>query len=66
MNSKTKTLLIGGVLGTAIGILAGFLYYNGNVEINEERGEESLPAPTAGEALKFGLSVLGLLRLITG
>ena len=66
MNSRTKTLLIGGALGTLIGVFAGYLYYNSNVEVAEEGGVEQLPAPTPGEALKFGLSLLGLLRLITG
>ena len=66
MNSRTKTLLIGGALGTLIGVLAGYLYYNSNVEVSEDSGEAQLPTPTAGEALKFGLSLLGLLRLITG
>lgn len=66
MNSRTKTYLIGGVVGTLIGVLAGYLYYNSNVEVDEESGGEQLPSPTPGEALKFGLSLLGLLRLITG
>ena len=65
MNSRTRTLMIGGAIGALIGVFAGYLYYNGNVEVDEE-GAERLPAPTAGEGLKFGLSLLGLLRLITG
>lgn len=65
MNYKTRTLLIGGAVGTLIGVLAGLLYFNSNVKVNEE-GKEELPVPSAGEALKLGLSLIGLLRLITG
>lgn len=65
MNYRTRTLLIGGLIGALIGTLAGFLYFNSNVKVNEA-GEEQLPAPSAGDALKLGLSLLGVLRLITG
>ncbi len=65
MNYRTRTLLIGGVIGALVGALAGYLYFNSNVKVSEA-GEEQLPAPSAGDALKLGLSLLGLLRLITG
>ncbi len=65
MNYRMRTLLIGGVIGAAIGVLAGWLYFNSNVKV-DATGKEQLPAPTAGDALKLGLSLLGLLRLITG
>jgi hypothetical protein len=65
MNSRTRTMLIGGVAGTVIGVLAGMLYFNSNVKVNEA-GEEQLPAPTPADALKLGVSLIGLLRLITG
>jgi hypothetical protein len=65
MNSKTRTLLIGGVMGALIGALAGLLYFNSNVKV-DEAGEEHLPIPSAGDALKLGVSLIGLLRLITG
>ena len=65
MNYKTRTLLIGGVVGALIGALAGLLYFNSNVEVTEA-GEEQLPVPSAGDALKLGVSLIGLLRLITG
>jgi len=65
VNYRTRTLLIGSLIGALIGALAGFLYFNSNVKVNEA-GEEQLPAPSAGDALKLGLSLLGVLRLITG
>ncbi len=65
MNYRTRTLIIGGVAGALVGALAGWLYYNSKVKI-DAAGKEQLPTPTAGDALKFGLSLLGLLRLITG
>jgi len=65
VNYRTRTLLIGGLIGALIGALAGFLYFNSNVKVNEA-GEEQLPVPSSGDALKLGLSLLGVLRLITG
>ncbi|MGC9469672.1 MAG: hypothetical protein ACP5HS_13840 [Anaerolineae bacterium] len=62
-NARTKALLLGGLVGAAIGILGGWIYYNSNVEVDTE-GAENLEAPTPGTALKLGLSVLGFLRLI--
>ncbi|HQE92014.1 MAG TPA: hypothetical protein PLH19_04910 [Anaerolineae bacterium] len=65
MNYRTRTLLIGGVMGALAGVLAGWLYFNSNVKV-DEAGKEQLSVPSAGDALKFGLSFIGLLRLITG
>jgi len=65
VNYRTRTLLIGGLVGALAGVLAGYLYFNSNVKV-DETGKEQLPPPTPGDALKLGLSLLGLLRLITG
>jgi len=65
VNYRTRTLLIGGLIGALVGALAGFLYFNSNVKMNEA-GEEQLPIPSAGDAVKLGLSLMGVLRLITG
>ncbi|MDF1514406.1 MAG: hypothetical protein P1S60_11410 [Anaerolineae bacterium] len=63
MNSKTKSLLFGGLIGALIGAVAGWLYYNSNVEVSEE-GAEQLDAPSPLNALKLGLVMLGVLRQI--
>jgi len=62
-NPKTKALLIGGALGVVAGALAGLIYYNTNVAVDEE-GAEALDVPGAGWMVKLGLGVLGVLRLI--
>ena len=62
-NHRTRALLIGGVLGAAMGAVAGWIYYNTNVEIDAE-GAEALEAPAPGVAVKLGLGILGVLRLI--
>ncbi len=63
MNSKTQSLLIGGLVGGLLGALAGWLYYNSNVQVGNE-GDEQLEAPTPVDSLKLGLSMLGVLRQI--
>ena len=63
MNSKTQSLLIGGLIGGLLGALAGWLYFNSNVKVDEE-GVEQLEAPAPVTSLKLGLSMLGVLRQI--
>ena len=63
MNSKSKSLLFGGLVGASLGALAGWLYYNSNVEVAED-GQEQLDAPTPVNFLKLGLLMLGVLRQI--
>ncbi|MBN1250011.1 MAG: hypothetical protein JXC32_20270 [Anaerolineae bacterium] len=60
---RTRALLIGGALGALIGAIAGWIYYNSNVQVDNE-GAEALDAPTPGTAVKLGLGLLGVLRLI--
>ena len=64
MNSRTRALLLGSVFGALIGVLAGWLYYNSNVQRDEE-GQEQLALPSPGASLRLGLGLLGVLRLIT-
>jgi CDP-diglyceride synthetase len=63
VNSKTQSLLVGGLIGALLGAFAGWLYYNSNVNVSEE-GVEQLEAPTPVTSLKLGLSMLGVLRQI--
>lgn len=60
---RTRALLVGGALGAVLGALAGWIYYNSNVEVDAEGGE-NLEAPSPGVAVKLGLGLLGVLRLI--
>jgi len=65
VNAKTKSMFIGGVIGAAFGIVGGMLYYNSAVTTKDNEGVEHIEAPTAGDALKLGLSMLGILRSLS-
>lgn len=56
-NWKPKVLIIGGVLGAAVGLMAAYL-------ILQRTGEEQPPDITMGEGVKIGMLVAGLLRSI--
>lgn len=58
-NWKTKTIVIGGLIGAAAGIIAALLLI--------QRAEETQQVPrlTASDGVKVGVGVLGLLRLIS-
>lgn len=55
---KSKTLIVGAVLGALSGLGAAYLL----VQRAERRGE--VPQLGAGEGIKIGLWVLGLLRQV--
>ena len=57
-NWKMKTLIIGGVAGLLIGLLAAYLL------IQRAEQEEEKPKLSAGDGVKVGVGVLGLLKLI--
>jgi len=54
---KTKVLIVGGLLGTLVGVASAYLL------IQNQKEEESLQV-TPGEGVKLGVLVLGLLRSI--
>ena len=55
---KTKTLIIGGVVGLLVGLAGAYML----MQRAEERHET--PQLTAGQGVKIGLGVLGVLRLV--
>ena len=58
-NWKTKTLIIGALLGAISGAVAAYIII--------QRAEENQQTPklTAGDGVKVGLGVLGVLRLLS-
>ncbi len=58
-NWRTKTIIIGAVLGAAAGLIAAYILL--------QRASESQQAPklNAGDGVKVGLGILGVLRLIS-
>jgi len=61
MNSRNKTLIIGGLLGSALGILAAWLYMRTARE-DEAKPSEAVPP---GKMVKLGLSIMEVLRQVT-
>jgi nitrate reductase gamma subunit len=55
---KTKTLIIGAIIGTLTGLGAAYLI------LQRAQLENTKPNLTAGDGVKVGLGVLTLLRLI--
>ena len=58
MNWKTKTLLIGTTVGAAAGLMAAFII------MQRAEKNETTPKLTAGDGVKVGLGVLGVLRML--
>ena len=57
-NWKTKTMLIGGVLGALIGVGGAYLLIQ-----NAER-QGNVVSVTAGDGVKLGLMLMGVLRQV--
>lgn len=60
MNSRNKALIMGGLVGSALGVLAAWLY------MRAAREEEAVPpqAVPSGKMLKLGLSIMEVLRQV--
>jgi hypothetical protein len=56
---KINTLIIGAVVGAVTGLVAAFIL------VQRAEAEQSKPKLNAGEGVKLGLGVLGLLRLLS-
>ncbi|MBM4464296.1 MAG: hypothetical protein FJ014_01805 [Chloroflexi bacterium] len=61
MNSRNKTLILGGLVGSALGVLAAWLY------LRTAKQEEAMPpqAVPAGKMVRLGLSIMEVLRQVT-
>lgn len=59
MNTRTQTILIGTLLGAATGLVAALMW---NRRATKEGGSTAI---TAGEGVKLGVMILGLLRAIS-
>lgn len=58
MNWKNKTLAIGAVAGLVLGLAASYIV------IQRAERENTTPQISAGDGVKVGLGLLGVLRLI--
>lgn len=58
MNWKTKTLLIGTTVGAATGLVAALMM------IQRAEKTQTTPKLSAGEGVKVGMGVLGVLRML--
>jgi hypothetical protein len=56
---KMKALIIGGVVGLAAGMIAALIF------IQRAEMGQAKPKLTAGEGVKVGIGVLGVLRMIS-
>jgi hypothetical protein len=68
MNVRQKLLIVGGVAGALVGVVAAFLYIKANegrVAAVEAGETEQVGEISPGEAISVGLSLLGVLRLIS-
>ena len=61
MNSRNKTLIIGGLVGSALGILAAWLY----TQSARQEGMASPQSVPPGKMVMLGLSVMEILRQVT-
>ncbi len=59
MNSRNKALIIGGLVGSALGILAAWLY----IQTAREEDTASEAVPT-GKMIGLGLSMMEVLRQV--
>lgn len=60
---KSRVLLIGGVTGAIVGVLSALFYIRAAEESKLEG--DSPEAPSAGDAVRLGLSLLTIMRTIT-
>ena len=69
MNPRTRVMLIGGLTGGLIGVLAAQLYLRSagvEAEEGQEIEEADLPSLEPKDMIQLVLSVLGVLKLVDG
>lgn len=59
---RARVLVLGGIIGTVLGIISAVLYLRA---AEETHGEEAPEMPQARDALKLGVSLLAIIRSIT-
>jgi hypothetical protein len=59
MNWKNKTIVIGGIAGLIFGLIGAMIVIQRAEQLN------TLPEVSAGDGVKIGVGVLGVLRLIS-
>ena len=60
---RARVLMIGGAVGTVLGIVSAIMYLRAYDEAHTDDGEP--PTPEAGDAVKLGVALLGIIRTIT-
>ncbi len=60
---RARVLMIGGAVGTVLGIISAIMYLRAYDEVHQEEGAPA--APEAGDAVKLGVALLGIIRTIT-
>lgn len=66
MNQRTRVLVIGGVVGGLVGLLAAQIYLRSAEPRGDDEGEMALQSFEPGDVIKLTLSVLSTLKLIDG
>ena len=64
MNSRQKSMVIGGILGAVIGVLGGYLFTRGlDIPAEEAPPQKlSLRSIPPGEMVRLAISIMGVLR----
>lgn len=59
---RTRVIIMGGIIGTALGILSAILYLRA---AEEAHGEDTPSVPRPRDALRLGISLISIIRTIT-